>query len=84
MVVEPTLNERVGIGVLKPGFAESLEAGDGGLPRIGNQAVNGLLAVDIGLVLEVAAEGVADRFEKETQNADGEDEDDEAGASGEK
>ena len=73
----------LGVGVFEPGFAEGLEAGDGGLLRVGDEAVDGFLAVDVGLVLEVAAESVADGLEHEAGDGDGEDENHEAGAGGE-
>jgi len=46
--------------------------------------VNGFLTVDVGLVLEMAAEGVADGFEDEAGDGDGEEENDEADAGGER
>ena len=61
MVVGPELDEGVWAGVFQPGLAKSVEGGDGGLLRLCHNAVDGLLAVDVGFMLEVAAEGVADR-----------------------
>lgn len=72
VVVEPKLDERAWIGIVEPGFAEVVEGGDGGFLRVGNDAVDGFLAVDIGLVLEVAAEGVGGRLEQKAGNGDGE------------
>src|SRR5580698_357936 len=83
VVVEPELGEGGGVGVFEPGFAESLEAGYGGLLRIGDEAVNGFLAVDVGLVLEVAAEGIGRGGEDEAGERNREDKNHEAGARGE-
>ena len=84
VAVLPELDEGAGIGVFKPGFAEMVEGGDGGLLRVGDDAVNGFLPVDVGLMLEVAAEGVADRLQHEAGDGDGEQQHDEAGAGGER
>ena len=61
-----------------------VEGGDGGLLRVGNEAVDGLLSVDVGLVLEVAAEGVVDRLQQKAGDGNGEEEHDESGAAGER
>src|SRR5271165_3588772 len=65
MVVLPELDEGAGVGVFEPGLAQGLKAGNSGLLRVGNQGVNGLLAVDVGLVLEVPAHGVGSRLKHE-------------------
>src|ERR1035437_6848350 len=61
-----------------------IEGGDGGFLRIGDQAVDGLLAVDVGLVLEVAAKGVVCRRHQEANDRDGEEEYQEALTAGER
>ena len=58
MAVEPEDYERVGMRVFEPCSAEIVEGGNGGFLRIGNDAVNGLLTVHVGLMFEVAADGV--------------------------
>src|ERR1700691_2213868 len=41
VAVFPELDEWTGVGVFKPGFAESVESGHGGLSRVGDEAVDG-------------------------------------------
>ena len=84
MAVLPELDEGVGIRIFKPGFAEVIEGRDGGLLRVRDDAVDGFLSVDVGLVFEVAAEGIVDRLEHEACDGDGEQQHDEAGAGGER
>ena len=79
----PELDEGVGIRIFEPGFAQMVEGGDGGLLRVGDDAVNSFLTVDVGLVFVVTAEGVADRLEQETGDGNGEEEHEETGAAGE-
>ena len=45
-----------------------VEGGNGCFLRIGDKSVDGLLSVDVGLVLKVAAEGVACRLQNKTSN----------------
>ena len=66
VVVGPELNEGAGVGVFKPCFAEGVEGGYGGLLRVGDNAVNGLLAVDVGFMLKVTADGVVYRSQHKT------------------
>src|ERR1700757_4794294 len=80
MVVEPELDERVRIRILEPGFAEMVEARYCGLLRVGDQAVNRFLPIDVGLMFEVTAERVAHWFEQEHHDRDHEYESDESGA----
>ena len=68
VAVGPELDEGAGVGVFEPGFAQCVEAGHGGLLRVGDYAVDGLLAVDVGLMLKVAAEGIAYRLQHNTGN----------------
>lgn len=82
VVVLPELDEGAGIGVFQPGFAEVVEGGDGGLLRVSDQAVNGLLAVDVGLVFEVAADSVAGGLPQHAHNREGEEQHHEALAAG--
>src|ERR1035437_4127093 len=61
-----------------------VEGGDGGLSRIGDQAVDGLLAINVGLVLEVAAEGVAARLQDNAGDRKGEEQHQKALPAGER
>ena len=62
MTIRPEHNERIRIGQVEPEFPEPLERlGHRGL-WIGNEAMDDLLAIDIGLVLDVAAKGIPDRI----------------------
>jgi len=67
MAKGPELDEGIGIGIFQPCLAQMVEGGDDGVFRIGDKAVNRLLPVDVGLMLEVAAEGVACRFKQEAR-----------------
>src|SRR5579863_5366490 len=84
MAILPELDEGAWVGVFKPGLAEVVEGGDGGLLRVGDEAVDGFLSVHVGLVLKVAAEAVVDRLQYKAGDGDGEQEHDEAGAAGER
>ena len=59
----------VGIGVFEPGFAQVIERRHRGLLRIGDQPVNRLLPVNVGLVLIVSADGVAHWRQHETRQS---------------
>ena len=61
-----------------------VEGRDGGLLRVGDHAVDGLLAVDVGLVLKVAAEGIAGRLQHETGDREGEQQHQKALAAGQR
>jgi hypothetical protein len=61
-----------------------LNPADGGFLRVGDEAVDGFLTVDVGLVLEVAADGVAGGLQQEVGDGCHEEERDEAGAGGER
>ena len=43
-----------------------VESGDSGFLRIGDQAVDGLLSINVGFMLEVAAEGAACGLKNDT------------------
>ena len=74
---------KAGAGVVEPRCAEIVEGGNGGFLRVGNDAVDGFLAVDVGLVFEVAAEGVGGRLKQEAGEGDGKQKHDETGTGGE-
>ena len=80
VVVEPELDQRIRIGIFEPGLAQLIECGDRGFLRIGHDAVNRLLPIDIGLVLKVAAEGAVHGLGEEAGNRNGEEQHHEAGA----
>jgi len=63
MGAEPEFEDGVRRGVVQGEFAELLEGLAADLLRVGDDAVNGLLAVDIGVVLDGPAEGVGKRPE---------------------
>ena len=79
VVVGPEDNECAGVRVFEPGLAEMLECGDGGLLRVGDDAVDRFLAVDIGLMFDGAADGVADGFGDDFKQDEREQYDDHAG-----
>jgi len=56
MIVEPYLDEPVRIGIVEPGRARIVEGSHCGLLRIGHNTVDGLLPVDVCLMLEVPAD----------------------------
>jgi hypothetical protein len=68
MIIFPELYDWIGIRVLQPRLAQVVESGNSGPSRIGNQAVNRFLAVDVGLVLKVPAERVAGRLRQQANN----------------
>ena len=79
-VVEgPEDDERIGMGVFEPCLAKLLEGGDGGRLRVRDDAVKRFLGVDVGLMLEGAADGVADGFAEDFQQDESEQDDDQAG-----
>lgn len=84
VAVLPKLNEGAGIGIFQPRFTQVIEGSDSGFLRVGDEAVNGFLAVNVGLVFEVTAESVACRLEDEASNGEGEEEDDKTLAAGER
>ena len=61
VAVLPELDEGAGVGIFKPGLAQGIESGHGGFLWIGDNTMNSFLSVDIGLMLKVAAEGIAGR-----------------------
>src|SRR5579859_2487170 len=58
MVVGPEFDKRAEVGIVKIGCAEVVEGCDGGFLRVGDDAVDRFLAVDVGFVLDVAADEV--------------------------
>ncbi len=62
MAVGPEDKERVRVGLVQRSLAEDLEGANAGLLRIGDDSVNGFLAVDVGLVFDGAAESICHRF----------------------
>src|SRR6185437_7459729 len=80
MAVEPEFREGVRVGILKPCAAKDVKSVDGGLARAGNDAVDGFLPVDVGLVLKVTADGVCAGFDEEAGDGQHEEERDETGA----
>ena len=83
MAVTPKLNERVGVGVFQPGFAKMVEGGDSSLLRVGDDAVDSFLSVDVGFMLEVAGEGIADRLQNKAGYRDDKEQNYESSAAGE-
>src|SRR5260370_38259979 len=67
MVVEKKNLYWIGVGINKGVFAVVLEGLGTGLAGIGNDAVGDFQAVDIGLILLIAAEGAAERLGNETE-----------------
>ena len=68
MAVGPEFDEAIGMGIVKPDDRIRAEGADGCGLRIGNEAVNHFLAVDVGLMLDVAAESVCDRLGKKAED----------------
>jgi len=82
MVVGPELEEGVWVWVVEACLAHVLEGADGGFLGVGDEPVDGFLSVNVGLVLEVAADGVGDGRGGVLEGSDGEQEDDESGEAG--
>ena len=62
MVITPEDDKRIWIWIVQRSFAQRIECTHSGPLRIGNQSVNRLLSIDIGLVFEVAADGAFHRL----------------------
>src|SRR5216684_3978203 len=67
MVVEKKNLYWIGVGINKGIFAVVLEGLGTGLAGIGNDTVGDFQAVDVGLILLIAAEGAAERIGNETE-----------------
>ncbi len=80
--VGPEFVEGAGVGVGEGGLAEDVEGTFGGGLGVGDEAVDGLLSVDVGGVFVVTAEAVGDGFEEEREEGEGEEEDGECGPVG--
>ena len=71
VVILPELDKWAGIGIFQPSLAKGIESSYGGLLRVGDDAVNGFLPINVRLVLEVAAEGIAGRRQQKADYRDG-------------
>ena len=69
MIVGPEDEQPVRIRIRQRFFPEQLEISGGGFGRIRNDSVGHLQPVDVGLVLEMAAEAVGERLAEERQYA---------------
>src|SRR5438876_5374683 len=67
MVVEKNYLNGIGVGVNKSSFAVVLKGFRAGLAGVGDDAVGDFQAVDVGLILLVAAEGAAEGIGNETE-----------------
>ena len=68
VVVEPDFHGFGGCGFGKVNFAENLKTVRGDPREIGNDAVHHFEAILIGLMLEVAAEGIVNRRDDDAEN----------------
>src|SRR5690242_9486569 len=79
VVIQPELDEPARLGVLKPRLAQMIERADRRPLRIGDDAVDRLLPVDIRLMLKVPAEGIAHRLQYKRRHRNDKQQHNEAG-----
>ncbi len=70
MVIEPEFDEGAGARVAEIDFTEDLKGLGGGLAGMGSEAVGDLEAILVGLMLDMAAEGVGERSDGDHQEGD--------------
>ena len=75
MVVGPAFEPEGWVGVVEGGGAQDVEGGLGGSLRVGDEVVDGLLAVDVGGMLLRAADGGVYGFEEGSEEGKQEEED---------
>lgn len=79
VVKGPEDDQWIRIRVFEPCLAKLLEGCDGGRLRVGDDAVECFLGVDVGLMFEGAADGVSDGFAEDFKQDESEEDDDQAG-----
>src|SRR5215469_6710040 len=72
MAAVPERPQTAGIGIVERDLSQHLEGMRAGFPRVGINAMRDFQAVDIGVMLHLAANRVTDWLAKETENTENE------------